>query len=138
MDNKIIIRRIIAGLIDWNLIFIVGICLLTAGPGFDWEYIIYPSLQMFKGIPFLLGLLWMLVVPILRDCIFGGASLGKLICGIRVRDAQTGKMPAFSMLLLRGVFFWLILIEGIILLVNNGKSLADIITKTVVTLRKDK
>ena len=32
MNKKIVIRRIIAGLIDWNLIFIVGMLLLTSGP----------------------------------------------------------------------------------------------------------
>ena len=137
MNKNIVIRRIIAGLIDWNLIFIVGIFLLTVGPGFDFEYLISPSLEMFKGIPFLLGIFWMLAAPFLRDCIFGGARLGKLICGIRVRDAHTGKSPAFGKLLLRGLFFWLILPEFIILLANRGRNLADMSTQTVVTRRKN-
>ena len=83
------------------------------------------------------GLFWMLVAPFLRDCIFGGASLGKLICGIRVRDAHTGKIPAFGKLLLRGLFFWLILPEFILLLANRGRNLADMSTQTVVTRRKN-
>ena len=136
MNKSIIIRRIIAAVIDWNLILVVGFYLLTAGPAFDWSYLIYPSMQMFKGIPFLLGLLWMLIVPVLRDCIFGGASLGKLICGIRVRDPRTGGRPAFGKLLLRGLFFWLILPEIIILLANRGRNLADMTSGTVVLLRK--
>ena len=137
MNKKIVIRRIIAGLIDWNLIFIVGMLLLTSGPSFDFSYLIYPSLQMFKGIPFLLGIVWMLAMPLLRDCVFGGASLGKLICGIRVRDLHTGKRPAFGKLLLRGLFFWLILPEFIILLANRSRNLADMASQTVVTLRKN-
>ena len=137
MNKKIVIRRIIAGLIDWNLIFIVGMLLLTSGPSFDFSYLIYPSLQMFKGIPFLLGIVWMLAMPLLRDCVFGGASLGKLICGIRVRDLHTGKRPAFGKLLLRGLFFWLILPEFILLLANRGRNLADMSTQTVVTRRKN-
>jgi len=136
MNKSIVIRRIIAGIIDWNLIGGVGFYLLTAGPAFDWSYLIYPSMQMFKGIPALLGLFWMLVAPFLRDCIFGGASLGKLICGIRVQDAQTGKTPAFGKLLLRGLFFWLILPEFIILLANRGRNLADMTSGTTVLLRK--
>ena len=136
MNKSIVIRRIIAAVIDWNLILVVGFYLLTAGPAFDWSYLIYPSMQMFKGIPFLLGLLWMLIVPVLRDCIFGGASLGKLICGIRVRDLRTGGRPAFGRLLLRGVFFWLIVPEIIILLANRGRNLADMTSGTVVLLRK--
>jgi uncharacterized RDD family membrane protein YckC len=137
MNKKIVIRRIIAGLIDWNLIFIVGMLLLTSGPSFDFSYLISPSLQMFKGIPFLLGVVWMLAMPLLRDCVFGGASLGKLICGIRVRDLHTGKRPAFGKLILRGIFFWLILPEFIVILANRGRSIADMASQTAVVLRKD-
>ena len=136
MNKKIVIRRVIAGLIDWNLIFIVGMLLLTSGPSFDFSYLISPSLQMFKGIPFLLGILWMLAMPLLRDCVFGGASLGKLICGLKVRDAQTGRKPAFGKLILRGVFFWLILPEFIVILANRGRSIADMASRTAVVLRK--
>ncbi len=138
MNKKIVIRRIIAGLIDWNLIFIVGMLLLTSGPSFDFSYLISPSLQMFKGIPFLLGVVWMLAMPLLRDCVFGGASLGKLICGIHVRDLQTGKCPAFGKLILRGIFFWLILPEFVVILVNRGRSIADMASQTAVVLRKER
>ena len=137
MNKKIVIRRVIAGLIDWNLIFIVGMLLLTAGPAFDFSYLIYPSIQMFKSIPFLLGILWMIAAPLLRDCVFGGASLGKLICGIRVRDPLTGKCPAFGKLILRGIFFWLILPEFIVILANRSRSIADMASRTAVVLRKE-
>ena len=65
MKKRPILRRVIAGLIDWNVIFLVGILLLTAGPAFDFRYLISPSLQMFKSIPFLLGILWMIAAPLL-------------------------------------------------------------------------
>ena len=37
MKKRPILRRVIAGLIDWNVIFLVGILLLTAGPAFDFR-----------------------------------------------------------------------------------------------------
>jgi uncharacterized RDD family membrane protein YckC len=109
---------------------------MLAGPAFDLQYLLYPSMQMFKSIPFLLGILWMTVMPLFRDCIFGGASLGKLICGLRVRDAQTGGKPSFGRLLMRGLFFFLILPECIVILANRGKGIADMASRTVVVLRK--
>lgn len=137
MNQKIIIRRIIAGFIDWNLVFIVGYLLMLAGPAFDLRYLLYPSMQMFKSIPFLLGILWLTVMPLFRDCIFGSAGPGKLICGLRVRDARTGGKPSFGRLIMRGLFFFLIIPEFIVILANRGKSIADMASRTVVVLRKE-
>lgn len=137
MKKRPILRRVIAGLIDWNVIFLVGILLLTAGPAFDFRYLISPSIQMFKSIPFLLGILWMIAAPLLRDCLFGGASLGKLICGLRVKNTATDGKPSFGRLILRGLFFYLIAVEFILILANRGRSIADMASGTAVVLRKE-
>ncbi len=137
MKKQPILRRVIAGLIDWNVIFLVGMLLLTVGPAFDFQYLISPSIRMFKSIPFLLGILWMIAAPLLRDCLFGSASLGKLICGLKVKDIATDGKPSFGKLILRGLFFYLIAVEFILILANRGRSIADMASGTAVVLRKE-
>ena len=126
------IRRLIAWLIDWNLIgFVVILAISVYGTLFIKEDSQTHALIL---------LLLMLSYPVcfmLRDLIFGGRSLGKRILGLTVVNKQTGEAPKKSQLLLRNLLSVFILhIDAIIMLVT-GLSLGDRLAHTVVISKKD-
>ena len=90
MDIKLFIRRFLAFVIDWNIMLGPGWFLMFFGPGSNPEYLISPCIQMFTSVGFLLGLVWILLYGLLKDCLFG-RSLGKMICGLTVQNAETGR-----------------------------------------------
>lgn len=137
MDFKLFIRRFLAFAIDWNIMFGVTISLIFYGPGSNPEYLLFPSIKMLSSPGFILGLVWFFLYCLLKDCLFGKRSLGKLICGLVILNSETGEKASFSSLILRNVTFVLASIEGIVVLLNNGRRLGDSFAKTQV-VRKTK
>ena len=137
MDFKILIRRFFAFAIDWNIMFGVAMALMFYGPGSNPEYLLYPSIKMLSSAGFLMGLAWLPLYCLFKDCLFGRRSLGKLICGLTIQNSETGEKASFGSLILRNVTYVIVQIEGIVVLVNKGNRLGDSIAKTQV-VRKTK
>jgi len=135
MDFKLLIRRFLAFVIDWNIMFGVSVALMFFGPGSDSKYFIYPSIKMFTSIGFLSGLAWLLLYCLFKDCLFGRRSLGKLVLGLEIQNSETGGIASFKSLILRNITYVIVQVEGIVVLVNNGKRLGDHIAKTQVVRR---
>lgn len=135
---KTIAKRIVAFIIDWNLIMLLCFAMFLISPNFDVKYLMVPSTEMFSAHGVILGLLGLAVLPLIRDCIFRNASLGKLIMGLRVVDQTTGQPPRLGKLLLRNLTFYLCYIEFIVMLVNRGVSLGDMLSGTTVTEKNGK
>ena len=136
MDFKLLIRRFFAFIIDWNIMFGVSMALMFYGPGSNPEYLLYPSVKMLSSAGFLMGLVWLPIYCLFKDCLFG-KSLGKLIFGLTIQNSETGEKASFGSLILRNVTYVIVQIEGIVVLVNKGKRLGDYIAKTQV-VRKTK
>ena len=134
-SKNIFIRRAIAFIIDWNLIFIICFGLFVSGPRFDLEYLLLPSIRMFSAYGVLLGALGFVLLPLLKDCLFKGASLGKLVCGIKVYDCQSRDTAKISSLILRNITFYVPFIELIVYLCNNGKTFGDMLSSSYVDLK---
>lgn len=135
MDFKLLVRRFFAFVIDWNILFGVALALMFYGPGSSPENFLYPSIRMFTSAGFLLGLAWLPLYSLFKDCLFGRRSLGKLICGLTIIHAETGERADFGRLILRNITFVIVQVEGIIVLVNKGKRLGDLIARTRVVRR---
>ncbi len=135
MYFKLLIRRFLAFVIDWNIMFGVAMALMFYGPGSDPKHILYPSSEMITSAGFLLGLAWLLLYCLFKDCLFGRRSLGKLIFGLAIQNSETGEIASFGSLILRNITYVNVPIEGIIVLVNRGKRLGDFIAKTQVIRR---
>ncbi len=131
MNFDLLIRRFLAFVIDWNIMFGVAMALMFFGPGSNPEYFINPSIKMLSSAGFLMGLAWLPLYCLFKDCLFG-RSLGKLICGLTILNSETGEKAAFGSLILRNITYVIVQIEGIIVLVNKGKRLGDSIAKTQV------
>ena len=132
MDIQLLIRRFLAFVMDWTIMFGVAMALMFFGPGSNPEYYINPSIKMLTSGGFLLGLLWLPLYCLFKDCLFGRRSLGKLICGLKIQNSETGEKAAFGSLILRNITYVIVQIEGIFVLVNKGKRLGDLIAKTQV------
>lgn len=137
MDFKLLIRRFFAFVIDWNIMFGVAMALMYYGPGSNPEYLINPSVKMITSAGFLMGLVWLPLYCLFKDCLFGRRSLGKLICGLTIQNSETGEKASWGALILRNIPYIIVQIEGVIVLVNKGKRLGDVIVKTQV-VRKTK
>ena len=136
-ENGIALRRILSFIIDWNLILLVCIFFISYGSGFDKNYFLRPSITMFSSPGVIVGALALIVLPIIKDCVFGHASLGKLLFGLKVTGADGTQYASFGSLLLRNITFYIPVVEFIVLLANNGKTLGDMISKTTVMRKKD-
>ena len=137
MDFKLLIRRFFAFVIDWNIMFGVAVALMFYGPGSNPAYLLSPSIKMVSSAGFLMGLAWLPLYCLFKDCLFGRRSLGKLIFGLTIQNSETGEKASFGSLILRNVTYVIAQIEGIVVLVNKGKRLGDSIAKTQV-VRKAK
>ena len=137
MDFKILTRRFFTFVIDWNIMFGVAMVLMFYGPGSNPEYLLYPSIKMLSSAGFLMGLAWLPLYCLFKDCLFGRRSPGKLIFGLTIQNSETGEKASFGSLILRNVTYVIAQIEGIVVLVNKGKRLGDSIAKTQV-VRKAK
>lgn len=137
MNFKLLFRRFLAFVIDWNIMFGVAMALMFYGPGSNPEYLIYPSITMFTSAGFLMGFVWLPLYCLFKDCLFGRRSLGKLICGLMIQNSKTGEKASFGSLILRNVTYAIVQAECIVVLANKGRRLGDLITKTQV-VRKAK
>lgn len=135
MDFKLLIRRFFAFVIDWNIMFGVAIALMLFGPGTNPEYALRPSIEMLTSAGFLLGLLWLPLYCLFKDCLFGRRSLGKLICGLTIQNTETGGAPSIGSLILRNITYLIVQVEAIIVLANKGKRLGDYIGDTQVVMQ---
>ena len=131
-----IIKRMIAFAIDWNLIFIIGGLCLFVGSDFK-EQILMPSITGFKWYGVLLAFVCFFIIPLLRDLPFG-VSPGKLVMGLRVMDKITEEKASVPKLILRNITFYIPQIEFIVLLATRGRTLGDMISKTTVENRRKK
>lgn len=134
-STKTIIKRAIAYIIDWNLIFIISIAVLISEKNFSVEYLIVPSTDMFSPVNVILGLLCFMALPLIKDLIFRNASLGKLIMGLRVVDAATGKPATVCSLVLRNMTFYLLPVE-LIAFITSGKTIGDRISGSIVAEKR--
>ncbi len=128
------IRRLLAALIDWNVIGFAVLFVIS----FIVAFIKSSSTSLSTPSLFLV-LLLMLSYPVcfvLRDLIFGGRSLGKRIMGLMVLDKQTGDAPKKNALFIRNIFIFIIQVEAVIMLVT-GLTLGDRAAHTVVVRKKD-
>ena len=136
MDSKLLVRRFIACVIDWIILFGGAILLMFFSPGSNPEYFLYPSMKMFFSLGFLLGAIWILFMLFFKDCLFKRRSLGKLICGLKIVDVNTQEPASFKNLILRNVTYYIIQIEWIFVLVNKGRRLGDLLAKTQVIISR--
>lgn len=127
------IKRLFAFVIDWNL------CLLPA-----LLYSIVLNQKLVSGespsvllvlILVLLALLSMALV-VTRDFIMGGRSLGKRIFRLFVVDKKTLERPSLVKLFFRGVFFFAIQVDLLILLIT-GNAIADMVFGSMVLSKKE-
>ena len=126
--------RLIAWLIDWN---VIGLIILLTGS------ILLTSLKetnlpsdAFHILPILILILSFPVWIVLRDLIFGGRSLGKRIMGLSVLDMQSGETPKKSSLIVRNIFLFIFNIDALIMLIT-GLTLGDRAAHTVVVRKKE-
>jgi len=126
-------RRLLAWIIDWNLIgfsviFILSIVstVVTAILKFDTQRVNQVLMFAFLLYP---------TCFILRDLIFGGRSVGKRILGLIVLDKQTGQQAKAGRCALRNIFLFIAHIDVIFMLVS-GITLGDRAAHTVV-VKKD-
>lgn len=136
MDFKLLIRRFFAFMIDWNIMFGVCVLLMLFGPGADPEYVLHPSIKMLSSGGFLLGLAWLALYGLFKDCVFGRRSLGKLICGLIIINSDTQNKASYGSLILRNITYCIVQIEGIIVLLNGGRRLGDMLAKTRIKRRE--
>lgn len=135
MNFNVLVRRFIAFIIDWNIMFGGAILIIFCSPGFNQEYVYYPSFDMFNSAGLLFGFAWLILYCLFKDCLFNRRSIGKLICGLVIRNTETNEIVTYRKLILRNITYIILQIEFIILLINNGKRLGDIIAKTHVDIR---
>ena len=137
MKKSFIIRRSIAFLIDFNLTIIIGGFCFFIGPRFNAEYLLYPSIKMFSCYGVILSVLWFLLFPLFKDCIFKNASLGKKILGIQIVNIGDKTQPLTIQLIKRNIMFYFIFIEIIVFFLNSGRTVGDVISNTAVVYNKD-
>ena len=103
--KNVVLRRFIAFAIDWNVIILACVGLFLLGPRFDIEYLLRPSIKMFSSYGVILGILGFVFLPLFKDCLFKGASLGKLVCGLKVYDSRTQNVAKITSLIARNLTF---------------------------------
>ena len=134
--TKTLIKRAVAFVIDWNLILAFSFAMFLVGPQFDVKYLMLPSVEAFSSYGVIIGVLGLLALPLVRDCIFRNASLGKLIMGLRVVDVKTDCPPSIVKMLIRNLTFYFWAADLIAMLANHGVSVGDSISSTTVIEKK--
>lgn len=123
------LRRILAWIIDWNIIGFSVVLLLSILSVFM-DSVSKLDSSVAAVIPMLLILMYPICF-VLRDLIFGGKSLGKRILGLTVLDKQTGTQAKATQCALRNIFLIIAHIDAIVMLVS-GSTLGDRAAHTVV------
>ena len=105
MNNNVLVRRIIAWIIDWNLSGLPCVLFLALNP----DFARYPTLQN-AGVALLFVLLVFLypVLFVFRDVIFNGRSIGKRIFGLYVLEKNTNEPASIKQRIIRSLFFFFI------------------------------
>lgn len=126
-------KRLFAFVIDWNITLLPFVVFILSfrTTFLRQESAIIPLsvLLCFFAIIFALGAF------ILRDIIFNGRSLGKRIFGLYVYDKNSLGQASSRQRFLRNIFFFLYLIDGILLLVT-GQTIGDRVAGTFVTSKQ--
>ena len=134
--KNVVLRRFIAFAFDWNVIILACVGLFLLGPRFDIEYLLRPSIKMFSSYGVILGILGFVLLPLFKDCLFKGASLGKLVCGLKVYDIRTQNVAKIPSLIARNLTFYIPLVELIVFACNKGRTIGDMLSKSYVDLKK--
>ena len=128
MNKNLLIRRILAWIIDWN---ISGLpCLIYAI--FFFDFFIRISLE--NTVIVFIFLLLVILFPItfmFRDVIFKGRSIGKRIFGLHIIDKNTNETATVKQRIIRNLFLFIYVVDGIFLLVTK-ESIGDNVANTVV------
>ncbi len=130
------LKRILGFFIDWMIFFMVATILLLFGQNFKIEYLLYPSIKMFYVIGIVLYAIWFIVYPLFKDLIFKNASIGKKLFKLHIVDSKN-EVPRKSKMILRNITFFIAPIEILLILLNNGIRLGDIIADTKVIAQKE-
>jgi uncharacterized RDD family membrane protein YckC len=135
LTETILNRRVIAFIIDLTLMgIILGFYMLLITSLLVEKELDYFSFKY--TFAFYLGTS---VIVVCKD-IFGGRSIGKIIRKLEVRDIETKKRISTSKAILRNIpFLFLGPIELFIgIFKNNHRRVGDIMSRTEVTLQKEK
>ena len=128
MNTNVIIRRIIAWIIDWNLSGLP--CLLYTTIFMD--VFQRPSFQNIGYILIFMLLVFLYPVTfVFRDVIFKGRSIGKRIFGLYVLDKNTNEPASIEQRIIRNLFFFVYPVDGIILIATK-ESIGDRAVNTIV------
>ncbi len=134
-DKPIVkLLRIVAFLIDWNIIGISVFVLLAVTTSIPAN----TASSMTKEVLAVILLCIFALYPIgvaLRDVMFKGRSIGKRICGLVPINIDNAKKPSAGRLILRDMFFFIQQIDVIIMLVT-GRSVGDYVARTVVVKKE--
>ena len=137
MNFTMIIRRFLAFWIDWIVLWGGAYGVLALGLGKNTDLLMYPSFELFASPTLYLFLIWILVFILFKDCLFKGRSLGKMICKLVIVNAQNPEQKAsFKALVIRNLTFIILQIELIIVLVNKGVRVGDMLANTRVVSAK--
>ena len=127
------LKRMLAFLIDWNLICLPAV-LVTVVLG--------RSMKNLRELPWwaVLGMFFCVLlvfgVMMLRDWLLRGRSLGKRIFNLYVYDQKTLEQSAPNQRILRNVFLFLYPIDGVLLL-TTGRTIGDRVAGTVVLTQEE-
>ena len=126
------LKRIIAMFIDWNL---SGIPALIYSLFFLSLVNHFPQAVGFAVIPFPFFVISLPLIFVYRDVIFRGQSIGKRILKLKIVDLETRDLPLQSKLIRRNVFFFILLVEIILIIIKN-QTIGDMITNTTIIKQK--
>lgn len=127
------LKRIIAFIIDWNITLFPVVLVFSCSAIFlmrQSEINPFVMIPLFLLVPAAFGAF------VLRDVLFKGRSLGKRIFGLFVYDEKTLEPASAERRLLRNIFLFLYLIDGIVLLAT-GKTIGDRAAGTLVATKEE-
>lgn len=136
LTTSVRIKRIVANLIDWNIIGLPILLLnlaITVYSAMNGK--INESNEFIFGGFLLFSIAVWFVSFMLRDFICKGRSLGKRILGLIVINRNNGEKATKKQLVLRNIFLFIEQIDGIIMLVR-GISIGDSVAQTLVVSKE--
>lgn len=126
------LKRALSFSIDFVLIASISVALSFLGPQFDWQYLLMPSVKMFSSYGVFLAGIWFVLAFLLKDVIFGNASIGKKLLGLHVESQNSEQVKRNNLILRNVTLLFFAPIECLIALFNSGIRLGDIIAQTRV------
>ena len=122
--------------VDWFLIFAVGLLILMLNSNFRFEYLIKPSIIIIHPVNVLLSIAFFVVFPFFKDCVFNRSSVGMYIFGLKVVDKESNERPTTKQLIIRNISFYVFFADMIAVLINKNQKLGDVWAHTKVVLKK--